>query len=153
MMRVSVTCLLLLVAGSAVAVPHFENPDTRARYQSLIAELRCVICLNQSIASSSAPLAREMRKMVADKMHAGYSNEQIKNILVERYGTFVLYQPPFTPSTWLLWLGPAALLLVGLCIAFLMIRRSRRTGRETVVVDHERLARILEQDDGKEHRS
>lgn len=147
MTRLAIACLLLLVASASAAVPHFADPDVRARYQSLIAQLRCVICLNQSIASSSAPLARQMRRLVADKIHAGYSNAEIKHILVERYGTFVLYEPPFAPSTWLLWLGPGLLLLMALGIAGFMLRRSRRFGREPPPVDPRRLARILEADE------
>lgn len=147
-MRLLLASLLLLAAGASTAMPQFEDPQVRARYQALIAELRCVICLNQSIGSSSAPLARQMRRLVAGKIHAGYSNAEIKDILVERYGTFVLYEPPFSPATWLLWLGPAGLLLAGLIIAAVMLRRSRRPGDEPAPVDRQRLARVLERDDG-----
>lgn len=152
-MRLVVACLLVCVAGTCVAVPQFSNPDVRARYQSLISQLRCVICMNESIAISTAPLARQMRQMVADKIHAGYSNGQIKQILVERYGTFVLYDPPFMPATWLLWLGPSILLLLALGVAGLMIRRSRKWGQEPEPVDERRLARILDESDDEEQRS
>lgn len=151
-MRIAVACLLLCAAGTCAAVPQFSNPDVRARYQSLISQLRCVICMNESIATSTAPLARQMRQMVADKIHAGYSNTQIKHVLVQRYGTFVLYKPPFVPTTWLLWLGPAVLLLLALCVAGLMIHRSRKLGKEPEPVDTQRLARILDEGDDEEQR-
>src|SRR5699024_6277655 len=125
-MRALAIMFLLTVATICVAAPRFENPERRVRYQNLTEELRCVICLNQSIASSTAPLARDMRQLVAEHLRAGDSDAEIKGILVERYGTFVLYDPPFAPTTWLLWLGPAALLLLGLLIAAVMLARSRR---------------------------
>lgn len=152
MMRVLVTCLLLLFASTSAAIPHFKDPDVSARYQALTEQIRCVICLNQSIASSTAPLALQMRQLVADKIRAGYSNQQIKDLLVERYGTFVLYDPPFSPRTWLLWLGPGVLLLLGLCLAAVLIRRGRKTREAPLEVDHERLARLLDEEDSGENR-
>src|SRR5699024_3652251 len=91
--------LLLFTATCMAAVVHFDSPELSARYQSLTKELRCVICQNQSIASSTAPLARDMRQLVAERIRAGDSNAEIKKILVNRYGTFVLYDPPFNRST------------------------------------------------------
>lgn len=146
-MRLLVTALLLAVATVCAAAPRFDNPDMRLRYQNLTAELRCVICLNQNIASSSAPLARDMRQLVAERMRAGDTDAEIKDILVERYGTFVLYDPPFGPTTWVLWLGPAALLLMGLLIAALMLSRGRRTRAEPVTVDQTRLDQLLHEDE------
>lgn len=153
-MRIVYAVVLLLVAGMCAAgVPHFDDADTRARYQSLTAELRCVICLNQSIATSTAPLALDMRQLVADKIRAGYTNAEIKDFLVARYGTFVLYEPPFSPATWLLWLGPGVLLLLGLTLAVVLIRRSRHGRSAPAHVDHERVARIVDEDTSGEHRS
>lgn len=151
-MRVLVTLVLLLAVAASAAAPQFEDSELRARYQALTSELRCVICLNESIASSSAPLAMDMRQLVARQIRAGRSDEQIKRYLVERYGTFVLYDPPFSPATWLLWLGPAALLLVGLAIALVMLRRGRRAF-PAAAVDRERLARVLDEPSTDEHRS
>lgn len=142
-MRVFVACLLLAVASTCAAVPHFKAPDFQARYQSLTEELRCVICLNQSIASSTAPLALDMRQMVAAHIRAGDTDAEIKAILIDRYGTFVLYDPPFQPSTWALWLGPAALLLFGLLIAAVLLIRSRKIRTQPVAVDQQRLRQVL----------
>src|SRR5699024_8517338 len=129
MMRILLTCLLLLISAHAGAivtdnttVPHFDDPAVRARYQALTEQLRCVICLNQTIASSTAPLALDMRIMVAEKIRAGYSDEQIKAILVDRYGTFVLYKPPFSMATWSLWLYPVPLLYYCLWFAMVVMR-------------------------------
>lgn len=146
-MRLFATGLLLALAtvcSAAVTVPHFDSPQLSARYQALTKELRCVICLNQNIASSTAPLARDMRQLVAKRMHAGDTDAQIKQILVSRYGTFVLYDPPFTPATWILWLGPLVLLLVGLLIAAMLIMRSRRRREVPVTVNRDRLEQILQ---------
>lgn len=160
MMRILMTCLLLLVTANAGAivtdtttVPHFDDPAVRARYQGLTEQLRCVICLNQTIASSTAPLALDMRIMVAKKIRAGYSDAEIKAILVDRYGTFVLYKPPFSMATWALWLGPPVLLLLGLLIAVVLIRRQRSAAVEPIHLDQERLARVLAEDDVEEHHS
>lgn len=136
--------VLVTLSSAAATVPHFDNPQLSARYQALTKELRCVICLNQSIASSTVPLARDMRQLVAKRMHAGDTDAEIKQILVSRYGTFVLYDPPFSPATWILWLGPLVLLLFGLLIAALLIMRSRRRRDTPVVVDRGRLDQILQ---------
>lgn len=159
MRRILITCLLLLVScnvGAIVSdnmtVPHFDDPAVRARYQALTEQLRCVICLNQTIASSTAPLALDMRIMVAQKIRAGYSDDQIKDILVDRYGTFVLYKPPFSMTTWILWLGPVALLACGLLIALVVLRRRRRIIVEPVHLDRERLAQVLAEEDAEEHQ-
>ncbi|HLQ85958.1 MAG TPA: cytochrome c-type biogenesis protein [Salinisphaeraceae bacterium] len=158
-MRVLLISLLLALAtavgAAGTAMQEFDDPALRARYQALTAQLRCVVCLNSNIAESGAPLAEDMRHLVAARIRAGYSDAEIKDILVERYGTFVLYDPPFSMATWLLWLGPAALLLVGLSIALMVIYRNRRTVAEPAVrVDHERVARLLEESDSaEEHRS
>lgn len=152
-MRVLVACLLMVIAHVCIAAPLFDNPDSRARYQSLTEELRCVICLNQSIATSAAPLARQMRQLVAERIRAGDTNAEIKKILVNRYGTFVLYEPPFTPATWALWLGPAVLLLVGLLIAGVLLVRGRKVKVEPVAVDQQRLHRVLHETERGEQES
>lgn len=111
---------------AALAAAADLTPAQTVRYQDLIAELRCVVCQNRSIAESDAPLAADMRELVAVQIAAGRSNKQIKQYFVERYGTWVLYQPRFGPATWLLWLGPGALLLIGLAAALWLWRRTRR---------------------------
>ncbi|MDN5863200.1 MAG: cytochrome c-type biogenesis protein CcmH [Salinisphaera sp.] len=141
------TCLAwvafaVLSISAAVAQP--LPPAQQQHYHKLIEQLRCVVCQNRSIADSDAPLAADLRKLVRRQMVQGRSDAQIKAYLVDRYGTWILYKPPFSPATWLLWLGPAALLVLGLVWALWLWRRTRRR-RSPAAPDVEALARILDE--------
>ena len=111
-------CLALLLWSLALAVPaadipfEFDHPEQAARYQKLAQELRCLVCQNQSLADSHADLAQDLRNEVYRMITAGQSDREIVDFLVARYGEFVLYRPPVSPLTWLLWFGPALLLLI-----------------------------------------
>ncbi len=148
---------LWLFAGACATAATFDDAERQARYHGLISELRCVICQNESIATSGAPLAQDMRGLVAEQIRAGRSDEQIKQYLVDRYGSWVLYDPPFSPATWLLWLGPGVLLLVGLATALVMLRRRQQTAETPAALDRERLGRVLDEtsnpDQTDEHHS
>jgi cytochrome c-type biogenesis protein CcmH len=96
-----------------------------ARARGLSRELRCMVCQNQSIDDSDAPLARDLRILVRDRLTAGDSDDQVLNFLVSRYGEFVLLKPPFEWHTALLWLTPVAALLAGAIAMFVAIRRRR----------------------------
>ncbi|MET0653972.1 MAG: cytochrome c-type biogenesis protein, partial [Pseudoxanthomonas sp.] len=100
------------------------------RFHQLTAELRCVMCQNQSLADSNAQIAHDLRREVLELMNQGKSDAEIKRFLVERYGEFVLYKPDVGGNTWLLWFGPALLLLAG---AFIVVRIVRRRGGAGVV--------------------
>jgi cytochrome c-type biogenesis protein CcmH len=107
---------LLLCGGmaSAWAVEPSErlaDPVLEARARAISQELRCLVCQNESIDESNAPLAHDLRLLVRERLVAGDSNQQVLNYIVARYGVFVLLDPPFEPVTWLLWLGPPALVL------------------------------------------
>ena len=91
----------------------FENQQQQDRFDQLTQELRCLVCQNQNLADSDAPLAHDLRREVHEMLMSGQSNEQIKQFLVERYGDFVLYRPPVQENTYVLWLAPLALFLVG----------------------------------------
>lgn len=104
----------------------FRSEEERARYQSLVEELRCTVCQNESLSASTAPLARDIRMQVFDMLQEGESNSEIRKFMVERYGDFVLYRPPFARHTLLLWAGPGLLLLIGLMTAFFVIRKRRQ---------------------------
>jgi cytochrome c-type biogenesis protein CcmH len=106
----------------------FRDDAEEARFHQLTAELRCVMCQNQSLADSNAQIAHDLRREVLDLMRQGKDNAQIKQFLVERYGEFVLYKPDVAPGTWLLWFGPAALVLIGGVVVVMIVRR--RSGRE-----------------------
>lgn len=108
-------------AASSVA-PVALDAQGEARLHALLASLRCVVCQNQSLADSHAPLAEALKLRVREQLVAGLSDDQVRQDLVQRFGDFVLYQPPFGPLTWGLWLGPLALLLLG---AALLWRRLR----------------------------
>lgn len=127
-MRVlTVLLAVVLFAGSAHAVKPDEvlpDPALEARARALSLELRCLVCQNQSIDDSDAPLARDLRLLVRERLKAGDSDAAVRVFLVQRYGEFVLLKPPFKLETLLLWLGPfAILILAGLG---LIIARRRR---------------------------
>ncbi|MGW8370491.1 MAG: cytochrome c-type biogenesis protein [Gammaproteobacteria bacterium] len=119
--------LVALVLG-AVAGIHaqegFEDPALNARYRDLIHTIRCMQCQNQSIADSPSDVAGDLRRLVREMMAAGRSDDEIRTYLAERYGDFILYKPPLSSKTWLLWSAPALLLLAG-GIVFARTVRSR----------------------------
>ncbi len=120
--------LALLGAAAALAVQPDEilpDPALEARARALSRELRCMVCQNQSIDDSDAPLARDLRLLVRERLTAGDSDDKVLGFLTARYGEFVLLNPRFTWRTALLWLMPAGLLLVGACGLFFFVRRNR----------------------------
>ena len=120
-MRRWLLALLLAIAplaamAQAVVDPaplQFRDHAEEVRFHALVGELRCVMCQNQSLADSNAQIAHDLRREVLQLMRQGMSDAQVKQFLVARYGEFVLYQPRVEAKTWLLWFGPALLLLVG----------------------------------------
>ena len=114
---------LLAFAAGALAQ---TNPGLDARLKKLEEELRCLVCQNQSLADSSAPLAEDLRREVRELANQGKNDAQIKEYLVARYGDFVLYNPPVKATTWLLWFGPFVLLAGGGAIWALVLRRRAR---------------------------
>ena len=119
----SLVVTLLLVAATSWAS---SDPALDARLKKLEEELRCLVCQNQSLADSNAPLAEDLRREVRALAAQGKDDEQIKQFLVARYGDFVLYDPPVKRITWLLWFGPFALLALGAGIWFAITRRRRK---------------------------
>lgn len=107
---------LVLGPGPARAIdtdPRLADPVQQATYERLTREVRCLVCQNQTIADSSAPLAADLRREIRQMIEAGRSEEEIKTFLLDRYGDFVLYKPQFKVSTAALWLAPLLLLLIG----------------------------------------
>jgi cytochrome c-type biogenesis protein CcmH len=121
--------LLIALAPRALAIDTeaaFPDAQLQARYEALIHELRCVQCQNQSIADSPVGLASDLRREVRELIANGRSDADIKRFLTDRYGDFVLYDPPLTPRTYLLWGAPVLLLLLTLGVAGrVILRRSR----------------------------
>ena len=105
-MRAALLIVLFVVAGFSIA----ENLAAEKRIRSLEEKLRCLVCQNQTLADSPAELAVDLRREVREQVKAGRSDEQIVDYLVQRYGDFVLYEPPFKATTALLWIGPFMLL-------------------------------------------
>ncbi|MEK9743461.1 MAG: cytochrome c-type biogenesis protein [Gammaproteobacteria bacterium] len=124
--------ILLLVltwtshALAAIETYSFENTEQEKRYQSMITELRCLVCQNQNLADSNADLAKDLRAQTHAMIIAGKADADIVDYMVERYGDFVLYRPPFKASTWLLWVGPFLILLIALVVFSLTIRKNRQ---------------------------
>lgn len=129
-MRAFLAALALLAASPVAAVlPDEMLPDAveEARAREISKELRCVVCQNQSIDDSDAPLAKDLRIVVREQISMGRSNEQVISYVSERYGDFVLLKPPVKPSTWLLWAGPFLLLGFG-AVGLVLWRRPRAAG-------------------------
>jgi cytochrome c-type biogenesis protein CcmH len=148
-MKRAVLALLLLVATQAWAVEPSErlaDPALEGRARDISRELRCLVCQNQSIDDSNADLARDLRRVVRERLQAGDSNTAVIGYVTARYGDFVLLTPPFKAATWALWLGPPALLIAGF-IAWLMFLRRRGAMAETPLSDEEqrRIASLLDQ--------
>jgi cytochrome c-type biogenesis protein CcmH len=117
-----ISTLFTHVANGLEPTDYQSNAEEQ-RFKSLANELRCVMCQNQSIADSNAPIARDLRVEVLSLMREGKTDAEIKNYLVERYSEFVLYQPPVNKKNALLWAGPFLLLLIGLFVVINIIRK------------------------------
>jgi len=120
-----------------------SDPQLEARARALSRELRCMVCQNQSIDDSEAPLARDLRILVRERLRAGDSDPQVLNFLVARYGEFVLLRPPFEWHTALLWLGPLVVLLAGGLSLVFLARKRRPPSVPPALSDAER-ARLAE---------
>lgn len=124
--------VLLALAGAvqaqAIEPLPFANHAQEVRFQHLTRQLRCLVCQNENLADSNAELARDLRLEVFKLMQQGKSDDQIKQYLVARYSTFVLYDPPLQRNTLLLWFGPALILLAGAAVVLVAVRKRRRDG-------------------------
>jgi len=137
---------LALLATEAVASearPNADDPLLEARLMGLAADLRCVVCQNESLAESRAPLALDLREEVRELMRQGKTDPEVVEYLTLRYGDFVLYRPPFKPETYLLWLGPALFLAIG-ALAWAIATRRRRELPATDRLDAEDLRKAAE---------
>ena len=117
----------ITLAGPLAAQQAFEtleDPQQQARYQALIQEVRCLTCLNRSIAESDTPLANDLRREIRELIAGGASDAEVAAFLTERYGDFVLYRPPLRPRTVPLWAAPAIFLGIG-AVAFAVVLRRR----------------------------
>ncbi|HET9032376.1 MAG TPA: cytochrome c-type biogenesis protein [Dokdonella sp.] len=115
--------LLLPIVASAIDVLPFKDHAEEQRFQNLTRQLRCLVCQNESLADSSADLAKDLRLEVFEQMQQGKNDDEIKKYLTARYSDFVLYNPPLRGSTALLWFAPLILLLIGSFVVYRIVRR------------------------------
>lgn len=145
---------LALVHATPVAAVQpdemLDDPVLEARAREISKEVRCLVCQNESIDSSNAGLARDLRILIRERLVAGDSNQQVKDFLVARYGAFVLLEPPLDLRTYLLWFGPGVVLAAGALGIFLYFRRRRAADAPAPLSPEEqaRLRELLETDDG-----
>ena len=133
LLRPLVSLLLVAAALGAMAkeaAPAAADPVLEARMLAIAIELRCLVCQNQTIADSHADLAVDLRNQVREMLRQGKSDREIIDYMTARYGDFVLYRPPVKGTTMLLWFGPAVLLVGGVGILWLVLRRRSRRAAE-----------------------
>ena len=122
---------------------HVEEPALALRASQIAAELRCLVCQNQTIADSNAELAVDLRRQIREQLGAGRSEREIIDFMVARYGDFVLYRPPFKATTVLLWLGPALLLVAGVIVLWRSLAGRRRAAQLALTEDERVRAQTL----------
>jgi cytochrome c-type biogenesis protein CcmH len=147
--------LLVGLAGSVwakEAQPSAADPVLEERVMKLSKELRCLVCQNETLADSRADLAEDLRAQIREQMKAGNSDKQIVAYLTERYGKFILYNPPVDPTTYLLWFGPFILLIAGLAVLFRYLKQRREliVEQPLSVDERQRAELLLKPDSGKE---
>jgi len=149
--------LLLIVAslpGFAMAKeaqPVSDDPVLEERVMNLSRELRCLVCQNETLADSRADLAEDLRNQIREQMKAGKTDKEIVAYLTQRYGKFILYNPPIDPTTYLLWFGPFVLLVAGLLVLFRFVKQRREliTDQPLSTDERERAESLLNADQGK----
>lgn len=131
------------LAGANVEVREFRNAGEEARYQALVAELRCPKCQNTNLAGSDAELATDLKDRVYAMLREGRSDDEIRRFLVDRYGDFITYKPPMRAGTLVLWWGPLVLLLIVAAALVARARRSTPRNRPLSPEENARLQRLL----------
>ncbi len=124
-------------ARAAEAQPAVADPELERRMIEITSELRCLVCQNQTVAGSSAGLADDLREQVREMLHKGASNEEIISFMTARYGDFVLYRPPVKTTTVLLWVGPTVLMIGGVAMLIIVLRRRSRMPAEAFDPDED----------------
>ncbi|MCW8826306.1 MAG: cytochrome c-type biogenesis protein CcmH [Gammaproteobacteria bacterium] len=134
-------------AQAGIEAHTFEDSQKEGLYKELIEELRCLVCQNQNLAGSNAELALDLRQQTYDMVQSGSSKSDVVDYMVQRYGDFVLYRPPFNLSTLLLWVGPFVILLIAVLGLLRYIRgRDKKTDPEITPEDMARAERLLSKD-------
>lgn len=130
------------------ATPLAADPVLEQRLISISEEMRCLVCQNESLAGSRSDLANDLRREIRTLIQEGKSDDQIRTFMVERYGDFVLYRPPVKPITWLLWIGPFVILLIGIVGLLNYLRRRNQSIPSTTLSekDNAKIDALLNQD-------
>lgn len=144
---VLVLALLSGTTGAREAAPVAADPVLEREVVTIASELRCLVCQNQSIAESNAPLAVDLRNQVKEQLQAGRTRDEIRAYMVERYGDFVLYRPPVNAATLLLWLGPLLLMAAGFLVLYRRIARRTAETWPLSEAERERAAKLLAESD------
>jgi cytochrome c-type biogenesis protein CcmH len=143
-----ISLLLVSIRVFAVDFHQLDDPEKQKTYELINSELRCLVCQNQTIADSNAELAGDLRRQVFEMLQQGKSKDDIITFMTDRYGDFVLYNPPFKAKTSLLWVGPIVFLLIGLAMVFWIIRRKKNTVSTTIDKEKQKNIRhLLENED------
>jgi len=138
MKKIFLIGLCVMGLGSAFAneaAPLADDPVTEQRLMSISEEMRCLVCQNESLAGSRSELANDLRREIRILIKEGKSDDQIRNFMVERYGDFVLYRPPVKPVTWLLWIGPFVILIIGIAGLLAYLRRRNSSVPDVILTD------------------
>lgn len=135
LIAVALLALVSVTALAKEAAPAADDPVLEKRLMALAAELRCLVCQNQTLADSPAELANDLRNQIREQMRQGASEQDVIDYLVARYGDFVLYRPPLRATTLLLWSGPAILVLIGVVLLLRTLRRRRRRAPEAPLAE------------------
>ena len=155
MRKILLIAIYLLSLGGAIAneaAPLADDPVTEQRLISISEEMRCLVCQNESLAGSRSDLANDLRREIRILIKEGKSDEQIRAFMVERYGDFVLYRPPVKPITWLLWIGPFVILIIGVAglLSYLRRRNNSVPHVNLTDADNQKIDAILNAADKKE---
>lgn len=142
---------LIGVSAAAEAPPAADDPLLEKRVARLAAELRCLVCQNQSLADSNADLAVDLRNQVRELLRAGRSDAEVRSFMVQRYGDFVLYKPPLKAATVALWVGPFVLLVLAAALLWTYLRRrsARIVERELTPEERARAQALLSADEDR----
>lgn len=138
-----VSLVLANAAFSAIELKEFKSAEDEKDYRELIFELRCLVCQNQNLADSNADLAIDLRRQTYEMIQDGASKQDVVDYMVERYGEFVLYRPPFTASTLLLWVGPFIILIGAMIILIRMIKSKKQEPDVTMSEEEQEKVRSL----------
>jgi cytochrome c-type biogenesis protein CcmH len=133
--------LVLLIFSQALCAMDpmdYRSAEEEQRFRSLAAELRCVMCQNQSLADSNAMIAKDLRLELLSLIREGKSDDEIKQFMVNRYTDFVLYEPPMRPGTWLLWFGPLLILAIGGISIFVIVKKRSAAMPATLAADDDK---------------